>query len=448
MQISDRSARTLSMPRSRSPSAAIGSAEIYDPATKSWSVTGRLNNGRDDHQAVSLADGTVLMLGGFKDAFLDSVELYDPATGSFTQRAPLLEPRSDHRAVLLDDGRVLVAGGQKGASGYYYPLTSTELYQPSPCIPTTCMAEGRTCGTISDRCGGTVSCGTCAGGTSCGAQNVCVAESNATYDSTRHAPVCADWAQFCDSGGLLMGRSTLGPELDVPNTIDGCRDGASGKFHSDESLDRIRISRIFPGVNLEDAAEVRVDADVWASSQYAHDVLDLYVAPNASSPIWGWVATAPAAQAGAQTLSATFKLPLGGPFQSVRGVFRRDGTADPCSQGSYDDHDDLVFRVTPIDTTPPTVYLYSPSSRWVCGSAVQLWAYASDDIGVTHLDFFVGSRFVRSLTQPPWTFTWDSTDPLINGPRTLLAVAYDASGNQGYASRLNSIPATWSWTRP
>src|ERR1019366_1240412 len=43
------------------------------------------------------------------------------------------------------------------------------------CAPTTCAAQGRNCGTISDGCGGTLSCGTCATGT-CGGggvANVC-----------------------------------------------------------------------------------------------------------------------------------------------------------------------------------------------------------------------------------------------------------------------------------
>lgn len=36
-----------------------------------------------------------------------------------------------------------------------------------PCVPTTCEANGATCGTISDGCGGTLSCGTCGSGQQC-----------------------------------------------------------------------------------------------------------------------------------------------------------------------------------------------------------------------------------------------------------------------------------------
>jgi subtilisin family serine protease len=41
------------------------------------------------------------------------------------------------------------------------------------CTPTTCAAQGKNCGTISNGCGGTLSCGTCPSGTSC-SNNVCV----------------------------------------------------------------------------------------------------------------------------------------------------------------------------------------------------------------------------------------------------------------------------------
>lgn len=41
------------------------------------------------------------------------------------------------------------------------------------CQPTTCGAEGKNCGSISDGCGGTLDCGVCSGGQACGFNNVC-----------------------------------------------------------------------------------------------------------------------------------------------------------------------------------------------------------------------------------------------------------------------------------
>ena len=40
------------------------------------------------------------------------------------------------------------------------------------CVATTCAAQGKNCGTISDACGGTLECGTCTSPTTCGARSV------------------------------------------------------------------------------------------------------------------------------------------------------------------------------------------------------------------------------------------------------------------------------------
>jgi hypothetical protein len=54
---------------------------------------------------------------------------------------------------------------------------------------------------------------------------------------------------------------------------------------------------------------------------------------------------------GSQILSANYTLP-GGALQAVRAQFRYQSTNAPCSSGSYNDRDDLVFAVTstPINT--------------------------------------------------------------------------------------------------
>jgi Galactose oxidase, central domain len=61
----------------------LASAELYDPATATWTDTGSLNTARGSHTATLLPDGEVLAAGGFNadDFFLPSAELYEPGIG-------------------------------------------------------------------------------------------------------------------------------------------------------------------------------------------------------------------------------------------------------------------------------------------------------------------------------------------------------------------------------
>ena len=106
-------------------------AELYDPATNTWSATGPLIGSRYFHAAVRLRNGKVLILGGYNYTVyppgpLASAEIYDPTSNSWSLAAPMLEPRDVPRAALLADGRVLVAGG----FGVAQPLASAEIYDP------------------------------------------------------------------------------------------------------------------------------------------------------------------------------------------------------------------------------------------------------------------------------------------------------------------------------
>jgi hypothetical protein len=170
----------------------------------------------------------------------------------------------------------------------------------------------------------------------------------AVYDALAKVPACGTPGAGCDSGTLLAGRATLGPEAHAPNTIGGtCLDGTGGAFHSDESLDALRVEPVAAGGAVRAGASVKVSASVWAYS--SSDVLDVYYAADASAPAWTLVGTVTATKnRAAETLSVSFPLASSGAArQAIRGVFRYGGTRSSCPTGSYDDKDDLIFTVQP-----------------------------------------------------------------------------------------------------
>ena len=115
-------------------------AELFDPATNRFTRVGRLHGSRDDHVAVLLRDGRVLLAGGWGASPagpLDTTELYDPTTRSFSPGPRLDIGRAGMTAVRLRDGRVLLAGGFTGNK----PTTaSAEIFDPST---DTIMPTGR-----------------------------------------------------------------------------------------------------------------------------------------------------------------------------------------------------------------------------------------------------------------------------------------------------------------
>jgi len=126
-------------------------AEIYNPPTGTFSPAGNLNVARVAHSATLLGNGKVLIAGGTDlggQQHLAAAELYDPVTNSFTLAGFLNVGRFSHTATLLQDGRVLIAaGGQIPSPGFSISLSSAELYDPATGAfsPTGNLVQPRCC---------------------------------------------------------------------------------------------------------------------------------------------------------------------------------------------------------------------------------------------------------------------------------------------------------------
>jgi hypothetical protein len=112
---------------------ALASAEIWDPSTGTWAATGSMATARSRTTATKLSNGKVLVVAGMTGTSASSAtasaELFDPATGSFTPAGSLANARSDHTAAAsVFDGSVIVAGGTLAT---FFPTASIERYSPT-----------------------------------------------------------------------------------------------------------------------------------------------------------------------------------------------------------------------------------------------------------------------------------------------------------------------------
>ncbi len=110
----------------------LSSAEVFNPATNSFTPVNDMGSDRARAAAAPLADGRVLIVGGTDGAPLASAVTFDPATNSFSSAGigAMGTARQAPAAARLPDGRVLVSGGviDEGVGGY---LASAEVFDPA-----------------------------------------------------------------------------------------------------------------------------------------------------------------------------------------------------------------------------------------------------------------------------------------------------------------------------
>jgi hypothetical protein len=115
----------------------VATAELYDPTTGQFTLTGRMSTPRENHSATWLSPsvvsgalaGSVLVAGGgVVTAASDSAEVFNPQTATFSPVGTMTTARTMQAAVLLGSGKVLIAGGQSSDTQF---LQSAELFDPA-----------------------------------------------------------------------------------------------------------------------------------------------------------------------------------------------------------------------------------------------------------------------------------------------------------------------------
>ena len=130
-------------------------SEVYDPQAGAWDMvanlaptqneafmidpTGQFATARQLHQAVSLADGRVLVCGGFGAERLDAqgqpvpemlqtAYVFNPQTNAFAAIAPMSENRGWFTMTLTSNANVMAAGGLN--QDLTASLTTADVYDP------------------------------------------------------------------------------------------------------------------------------------------------------------------------------------------------------------------------------------------------------------------------------------------------------------------------------
>ena len=112
----------------------LRSAEVLDPASGRSELVGAMSVPREGHTATLLSDGRVLIIGGHNGRRQQmevhaSAEIFDPRTRRFEIAGKLATARHKHDAIRLADGRVLVIGGADRSDRVHF--ATTEVYSPA-----------------------------------------------------------------------------------------------------------------------------------------------------------------------------------------------------------------------------------------------------------------------------------------------------------------------------
>lgn len=91
------------------------------------------------------------------------------------------------------------------------------------------------------------------------------------------------------------------------------------------------------------------------------------------------------------------------------------------------------------DVQDPVIAITSPTIAQSFSGTINVTATATDNVGVTKVDFYLDDSFIGSDSVSPYSISWQTPDATMNGGHTFKAIAFDARGNDATAKTTIAI---------
>jgi hypothetical protein len=137
-----------------------------------------------------------------------------------------------------------------------------------------------------------------------------------------------------------------------------------------------------------------------------------------------------ASGAGATTASYTIAAADAGSYLRVTVTATNPGGSASASSSP------TATTVSANDTTPPTVSVTTPRAGTSLSASTTLTASATDNVGVTRVEFYVDGKLIATDTASPYTTTWNPATVAL-GTHSITAEAYDQAGNSATSSAVS-----------
>ncbi|MDX6690371.1 MAG: hypothetical protein QOG15_1828 [Solirubrobacteraceae bacterium] len=399
-------------------------------ATPVVTATNSMVNGRRQHNLTVLADGAVLATGGNKTgaSLIDMNggvfvgELWNPATGAWTTMAAQAITRQYHStALLLPDGRVLSSGG--GICGtcdqVNYLAKNAEVFTP----PYLYKKDGS--GQLAPR------------------PTITSAPPIVDY-ATQMQIETPDAASISKVALIRLGAVTHSNDMDqryVPLTYTKGTGTLTATAPANASIappgpymvvvvDSAGVPSVAKMVSIpvsNSPPSVNITAPASGATYNAPATVDIAANASDTDGTIGKVEFFSGATKVGEDTTAPYELTWNSVPQGTYSISAR--ATDNANRATNSAAVSITVNPASADSTPPSVSLTAPAQGATVSGAVSVTADASDNVGVTNVQFKLdGANLGAADTTSPYAVTWDSTTAT-PGSHTLTAVAKDAANN-------------------